>query len=78
MSAWGVKINTSCSRYHCKGLGLDAAMPTVENTCWLTLRDMGSWYVTTLAKLLLADASSVVGKAVDYRIAIIIEALVGG
>lgn len=37
-------------------------MLTVENT---NLPDTGSWYITTLAKLLLADASSVVGKAVD-------------
>lgn len=29
------------------------------------LHYVGRWYITTLAKLLLADASSLVGKSVD-------------
>lgn len=63
--AWREKINASLSCYHCpsKASGLDAAVLTVENTCWLPLHYLGRWYITALAKLLLAGA--VTGKSVD-------------
>lgn len=65
MPAWGKKINMSLSCYHCpsKASDLDAAVLTVENTYWLPLHYLGRWYITALAKLLLAGA--VTGKSVD-------------
>lgn len=55
----------SLSCYHCpsKASGLDAAVLTVENTYWLPWHYLGRWYITALAKLLLAGA--VTGKSVD-------------
>lgn len=59
------KLTTSLSCHHrpSKASGLDAAVLTVENTDWLPLHYLGRWYITALAKLLLAGV--VTGKSVD-------------